>query len=182
MDRRAFTAGLAASGIARGTGLQARERKEGRDGLPATAHVFLRSIGRLSPGIPSHFIVVSDTFAHQIGADLRFPLSNENRSGLLNPTLKREFRSRVQIGDVRVGGRVVWIVARVQVGPSVLRLTDFDISFRINGERLARPYTGRVPQLSRLRQIGGLFRRKSDTGLRRDLLVQIRPEILEYAE
>lgn len=182
MDRRGFSTGLAAAGVLAGTRAGAVIRgDDGRDGLPAFAHVWLDSPGRFTPGVPAQLVIVSDNFTYTIGVDFKFSMENEERSSVLNPTLQRQFRNRVQVGEIRVGKRTIWIDAQVPVPPTEIRLTDFEISFRINGAKLASPYDGPIPVFSRLPLIGYLFRRQADIAMKKNLLAFVTPKILHFA-
>lgn len=183
MDRRSFSAGLAMSGLMAAGPAQATIRaRDGSEGMPTSGYIWIDSRGRPSIGVPSRIIILSDSFRREIGVNFKFPLANEKRAGILNPTLQSQFSRRVKIGDVRLGGRTIYIPAKVPPTIQEIQISDFEISFRINVSKLGRPYGGGVPALRNMPVIGSLFRRAADRQMRKNLLLLLRPEILHYAE
>ncbi len=183
MNRRSFSAGLALSGLMAARPAQATIRaRDGSEGMPSAGFIWIDSRGRASIGVPSRIIILSDHFRREIGVNFKLPLQNEKRAGILNPTLQSQFRRRVAVGDARISGRTIYIQATVPPSVAEIRLSDFDISFRINVAKLGRPYTGGVPALNDLPVLGSLFRRAADRRMQRNLLLLLRPELLHYAE
>lgn len=182
MNRRQFNKRFAAGAAATLTGLPeiAQANLDNRDIFPRFSHI------RIKYGeeeyTPKRLFFVSHRLTETIRVNLKFRLSNENRSSALNPTLARQFRGGVDIGDVRLLNRDIIVNTNLSINAGELRLTDHEISFRINGEKLAEPYNGDIPFLGNIPIAGHLFRRKDDTETKRSLMVLIRPEILDYRE
>lgn len=139
MDRRTFNGTLFGAGIltvASANLATARVREDERE-FPALGRVRIQLDGQTRSA--RYLIIQSPEDAIEIPLDRDYPLTNENRSSILNPTLARRYKNGLQIGDVRWDGTDVLTTIDRPLEIEGLHITDQEISYRINAENVAQP-------------------------------------------
>ena len=183
MQRRAFTAGLLTlpsapliPSAAFGT------QPEQRETPPQFGTLTLSTaLGQI---VPSYLIFAVNTVSRLIGVPLNrtFPQTNENRSGLLTPTLDRQFRVSDQVGVLRVAGQSTLVADMQTMHPlDQVYLINQQTSWRINAGQLARTVQTNLPVLGTLPLLGRLFRRGGSRADHNDLLIIVTPSIIDKA-
>lgn len=193
MQRRRFTSALVTAGLA-GSGLVApflspRRAAAQQDDVgddqsndrPAFGHIELRTPTQIF--VPVRMFIVSTDDTRPLGIDLTrtFPIQNENRIGLLTPTLRRKFRGADQIGELRQDGTTLVAVTNVPVSPGNIFLLNGATAYRIDGEKLSHELEGRVPILGDLPVLGRIFRQSVESPDKDDLLIFVTPTIHDDA-
>lgn len=188
MDRRNFASRLLAAGaagnlFATGPAMANDEPKSGGDrnsnGFAGHGRVELRTINQVI--IPVKLILVLRESAEQFGIDLRLnmPRRNENRVGLLTPTLGRQFRGAREVGGIRLWGNSLIATVDNTLMPDVLHLLNRSVSFLIRTARLARTDATRLPALGTLPYLGRIFHQNIASRESDELLVFVTPTILD---
>ena len=188
MKRREFSSHLLAAGAA-GTLLPARPAlandepggNNDRNSNEFAGHgrIELRTDSQVI--LPVKLILHLRDTAEQFGIDLRptLPRRNENRIGLLTPTLRQQFRGAREIGGLRLWGNTLIASVEGTLMPDVLHVLNGSTSFLIRTQRLASADTTRLPALGGLPYLGRIFRQAGSNRTRDEVLIFVTPTILD---
>lgn len=131
--------------------------------------------------LPAKLIIVLRDTAEQFGIDLQLtlPQRNENRLGVLTPTLRQQFRGAREIGGIRLWGDTLIASVEDTLMPDILHILNRSISYVIRTARLARADTTRLPALGSLPYLGRIFQQAESNRNSNEVLVFVTPTILD---
>jgi type II/III secretion system protein len=190
MKRREFSSRLLAAGTA-GTLLAAppalaSDEPNGNDDRNSNAfagHGRIELRAENQTILPVKLILILEDTTEQFGIDLRLtlPRRNENRLGILTPTLGKQFRGAREVGGIRLWGNTLIAPVEDTLMPDVLHILNRSTSYLIRTLRLARTDTTRLPALGNLPYLGRIFREAGSNQTQPDLLLFVTPTILDDA-
>ncbi|WP_212524432.1 hypothetical protein [Actibacterium sp. MT2.3-13A] len=173
LNRRMFATGLAALPAVRARASEDRDR----GAAPELVGRVRLNLGPAEIRPDALVLLFEPTLT--VPLDRAFPMSNERRAGLITPTLRRRFRKGEAAGNLHHSGPRLVAAPVVQFDLGDVFLVNGDISWRINARAQAQAGAAPLPGLSELPVIGRMFRGRSGSKDRDNLLILVTPSILD---